>query len=167
MLASPNAHHHQIAYVTNDMDKALEVFARDYGVSHFFTLSDGEHESPAMPGARIKISLANVNGTEIELIQPVSGPLEIYSDVLPADGRFVMVPHHVCIRISGGMENWDRHRASIDETVHRIALEGGLGDMLRFVYTDERDRLGHYLEHVWMSPQVLDQMAKSIPNHPA
>lgn len=167
MLASPNARHHQIAYVTNDMDRAQALFASDYGVSSFFTLSDGVHKSPAMPGARLKIVLANVNGTEIELIQPMSGPLEIYSDALPADGHFVLVPHHVCIRIDGGVENWDRHRASIDEKVHPIVLEGALGDMLRFVYTDERDRLGHYLEHVWMSPQVLETMAKSIPNHPA
>jgi hypothetical protein len=28
MLASANARHHQIAYVTNDMDKALDLFPK-------------------------------------------------------------------------------------------------------------------------------------------
>jgi len=167
MLASPNAHHHQIAYVTNDMDKALEVFARDYNVTSSFTLSDGR--GPALPGGlRMRIALANVNGVELELIQPMpDSPKNLYSDVLPEDGHFVLVFHHICSRIDGPMENWDRHRASLDETVHPIAFEGALGDVLRFVYTDERDRLGHYLEHVWMAPEILDQMAKNVPNHPA
>ena len=37
-----------------------------------------------------------------------------------------------------------------------------MGNDMRFVYTDERSRVGHYLEHVWMSPPLLQQM-KAIP----
>jgi hypothetical protein len=78
-----------------------------------------------------------------------------------------MVMHHVCIRIDGDIENWRRHRASIDEKTHPIAIGGSLPGVVEFIYTDERDRLGHYLEHVWLSPETLEAMAAGIPNYPA
>jgi hypothetical protein len=46
MLASANALHHQIAYVTNDMDKAIELFAQDFGVSRFYPLVTGDDRFP-------------------------------------------------------------------------------------------------------------------------
>lgn len=167
MLASANARHHQIAYVTNDMAYALNVFAQDFGVSRFYPLITGEEPVPA-GGVRIKAALANVNGTEIELIQPLGDGENLFSNALPKDDpKFTLVLHHVCIRITGGIENWERHRSSIDETAHRVAMEGSYGDFLRILYTDERSRLGHYLEHLWMSPHVLETMAQRIPSFPS
>ena len=77
-----------------------------------------------------------------------------------------MAIHHICIRITGGIENWERHRASIDEATHPIVMENSYGDFLRIVYTDERARLGHYLEHMWMSPFVVDTMTSRVPRFP-
>jgi hypothetical protein len=165
MLASRNAKHHQIAYVTNDMDRALNVFSKDYGVARFYPLLTGA-EPPRPDGLHLKVGLANVNGTEVELIQPLGETRNLYSDALPADGRFTLELHHLCIRIAGNLEDWQRHRASIDEKAHPIALEGAYGDYLRVLYTDERDRLGHYLEHLWMSPFVLEKMAELVPSFP-
>ena len=165
MLASANARHHQIAYVTNDMDKALELFARDFGVSRFYPLVTGDEPVPP-GGIRLKAALANVNGTEIELIQPMGEGENLFSNALPKDRRFALVLHHICIRITGGIENWERHRASIDEVTHPIAMESAYGDFLRILYTDERDRHGHYLEHMWMSPFVVETMAQRVPRFP-
>lgn len=166
MLASPNARHHQIAYVTNDMDKALELFAQYYGVSRFFPLVTGEEPVPA-GGIWMKAAIANVNGTQIELIQPLGDGENLFSNALPEDGRFTVVLHHICIRITGGIANWERHRASIDEAAHPVALENAYGDFLRILYTDERPHLGHYLEHIWMSPVVDETMAQRVPNFPS
>lgn len=165
MLASANACHHQIAYVTNDMDKAIEVFAQDFGVTRFYPLVTGEEPVPA-GGIRMKAALANVNGTEIELIQPLGEGENLFSNALPKDGKFMIAVHHVCIRITGGIENWERHRASIDEAKHPVALENSYGEFLRIVYTDEHPRLGHYLEHMWMSPFVVEEMGKRVPRFP-
>ena len=59
------------------------------------------------------------------------------------------------------------HRASLDEAKHPIVIGGSLPDVVEFFYTDERSRLGHYLEHVWLSPATLEMMAQQIPNYPA
>ncbi len=166
MLASPNARHHQIAYVTNDMERALDLFAQDFGVSRFYALVTGDEPVPA-GGIRMKAALANVNGTEIELIQPLGEDGNLFSNALPKDRKFALVLHHVCIRITGGIENWERHRAAIDEAKHPIAMESAYGDFLRILYTDERASLGHYIEHIWMSSFVFEEMAKRVPSFPA
>ena len=166
MLSSANACHHQIAYVTNDMDAALELFARDFGVSRFYPLVTGDEPVPA-GGIRMKAALANVNGTEIELIQPLSDGENLFSNALTKDPGFTLVLHHICIRITGGLENWEQHRASIDEATHPVAMESAYGNFLRILYTDERPRLGHYLEHMWMSPLVVETMAERVPRFPA
>lgn len=165
MLASANARHHQIAYVTNDLGKALEIFAQDFGVSSFYPLVTGEEPIPA-GGTRLKAALATVNGTEVELIQPMGDAENLFSNFLPKGGKFALVLHHVCIRITGGIENWERHRASIDEARHPVAMENAYGDFLRILYTDERARLGHYLEHMWMSPFIVEEMARRVPKFP-
>jgi len=38
--------------------------------------------------------------------------------------------------------------------------------MLRYIYTDERETLGHFIEHVWMSPELLAQMRAVVPRYP-
>lgn len=155
--------HHQIAYVTSDLDRAFEIYAKHYGAPKFFELPLPRNPDGSPPPLRI--GLANVGGIEIELIQPAPSAT-LYADALPKDGSFAIVFHHVCIRIEGDMAAWERHRASIDETEHPIALEGAVGDMVRYVYTDERARLGHYLEHVWYSPEHLAHMKKAVPHYP-
>lgn len=45
-------------------------------------------------------------------------------------------------------------------------FEGALGDSLRYIYTDERATLGHYVEHVWMAPDLLAQMRAVVPAYP-
>ena len=105
--------------------------------------------------------------SKIELIEPQGSTSTLFSDVLPVGGsELAIIFHHVAIRIDGSVENWQQHRASIDFARHPIVYQGALADMLCYFYTDERKTLGHYLEHVWMSPELLVQMAGAIPTYP-
>jgi hypothetical protein len=84
---------------------------------------------------------------------------------LPRDGTALAIKfHHVAIRIDGSLENWQQHRAAIDMYRSiRSCIRAVSGDMLRYFYTDERSTLGHYVEHVWMSPELL---AAARDRHP-
>jgi hypothetical protein len=167
MFARPDARHHQIAYVTNDLDGAIELFERDYGAPGFFVFSNvdtGAH----MPGEpELRIALAHVGGVEIELIEPLRDTAPIHKAPITDDPGLQIHFHHVAIRIDGSIRNWDAHVASIDTEKHPIVFRGGMGDDLRFFYTDERSRIGHYVEHVWMSPAVLEQLGGAIPKYRA
>lgn len=165
MFAVPNARHSQIAYVTNDLDAAAALFERDYGAPGFYKFDNAQVAQPGDP--QLRIGLARVGGVEIELIEPVGAAASMFSRHLPEDRSELAIRfHHVAIRIEGSLDDWERHRAAIDTRLHPIAFQGALGDLLRFFYTDERTALGHYVEHVWMSPELLEQLRVAVPTYP-
>ena len=156
---------HQVAYVTNDMERALGVFRDRYGIPSFHVM---EHRFDAVvdeaPGhMALRIALANVDGVQVEVIEDIGSSLDLYTEPLSRDGTFQVVFHHVCIRIEGGIENWEKHLAELGDRPHYYRPKVGEGT--RVIYTDERAHLGHYIEHVWFSPELTKIMAELIPSH--
>ncbi|MGI4746866.1 MAG: VOC family protein [Janthinobacterium lividum] len=167
MFALPNAGFRQVAYVTSDLDAAMALFERDYGVPGFYSFSNADN-GVALPGdPQLRIALARVGGVEIELIEPIGDTAPLYSAALPDGDALAIRFHHVAIGIDGTIEDWQRHRDAIDPSLHPIVVEGGLGDVMRYIYTDERKALGHYVEHVWMSAELVAQLDSIIPRFPA
>jgi len=167
MFARPHARHSQVAYVTNDMERALAVFRDQYDVPSFHVFANDAPGLVQSDGARLKIALALVGGVEIELIEPQGDSAPLFSDVLPTDGSFAIRFHHIAYRIEGTLADYEGHLASIDGAAHPVVLNGALGDLMRFAYTDERALLGHYVEHVWMDPALFAQLSVAIPSYPA
>jgi hypothetical protein len=162
----PNARHNQNAYVTTDMDQALALWREDFDVSAFYVFANDAPGMECSQPYRLKIALANVGGTEIELIEPLDGNA-MYSDILPKDGSFAIRFHHICMRIDGGLADFEAHMASLNPVKHPVVYSGGMADLMRFAYTDERATLGHYIEHVWFDAGFYAQMSSAIPVFPA
>ena len=167
MFPRSNAAHSQVAYVTGDLDRALAVFRDDYDVPSFHVFANDMPGLVQSDGARLKIALALVGGVEIELIEPQGDSAPLFSAALPADGSFAIRFHHVAIRIDGTLADFEAHMASLDPARHPVVWHGAMGDVLRYAYTDERAVLGHFVEHVWMHPDLRAQMAGAIPVYPA
>ena len=143
--------HYQNAYVTHDLDRAMQLMTARHGVDRFLTF-----DAPMVlktPGgekpADFRVALAWVGGLQIELIQPVAGHVDAYAAYLPAD-RADASPrlHHIAVR-----------RDDLDAMREEIA---GLGCPLVFdadgpglvcALVDARASLGHYLEYVWATPE--------------
>ncbi len=146
MFARPNSHHSQIAYVTNDLAAAMARLTADYGTPGFFEMSNIQPGEDPAGKPVLKIALALVGGVDVELIEPVGDTAPLFSDVLPDGEGLAIRFHHIAARIDGPLSNWDAHVA--------------------YIYTDERATLGHYVEHVWMSPDLLAQMRGIVPAYP-
>lgn len=145
--------HFQNAYVTRDIDKAIDAFRSRHGVTaEITTLTlDQELWTPARSGvARQKIAYFWIGDLQYELIQPIEGNVATYAEGL-SDGD-VMKFHHVGIRI----DDWDDFRDRVDRQGIRVAVEGCSGTDLRFLYLDARDTVGHFLEYVWCTPVMWD-----------
>lgn len=142
----------QLAYVTRDLAGAQALFAQRHGIRDFTPIPahDLELHIPAGRLASMDVAVAWTGNWMIELIQPLSGAIELYAPALPRDGGVGF--HHVAAIVPGSREDWERFRATVDE--ERIAIEGGREHM-RFLYLDERDALGHHVEHVWMSAEFI------------
>jgi len=142
---------YQLAYVTSDLARAIRLFKSRLTVDDFLTVT--LHLNLTTPAARasINVGVAWVGDLQIELIEPVSGAIQIYRDAIPSDPAAVAF-HHLAMRVSGDLPRWNDARAGIADD--RIAIEGG-SDGMRFAYVDERSTLGHFLEYVWMSERFL------------
>ena len=157
----------QVAWVTPDLDRSMAQFAERYRVPDFF-VTDVSYparffdESGVM---QLRLALANIDNMQIELIQPVSGGVDrIYREVLPTDGAHANVFHHLCVRVDGSLEDWDAYIAALGPD-KKIAHTGDPGPGVRFIYTDERDTLRIYLEHVWYEPAYYAQLSAMIPSY--
>lgn len=157
----------QLAWITPDLDRSLAQFRQRYRVPEFFVM---EAKFPAEVFGRkgdmnLRIALANVDDMQLELIQPIGGGVNfLYSDVLPKDGSHANVFHHVCVKVHGTLEDWDKHVAGLAPDMP-IAYTGDLGPEARVVYTDQRDTLGIYVEHVWFSEATTANMAAAVPTY--
>lgn len=146
-------HHFQNAYITRDIDKAVEAFQAVADVRKILR-HEGTTNVVTTAGAGFqttKLAFIWVGDMQYEFIQPVSGAVEIYSDPLPDDDALKF--HHICMRV----KDWDEFRARVNQQPYPVVLEGG-GDALKFLYLDAREFLGHYLEYVWMTDERWGQM---------
>ena len=145
--------HFQNAYVTRNSQKAIDAFKARANIRKLIQY-EGSTEVMTAAGRGVqtnKLTFIWVGDLQYELIEPVSGAVDIYRDALPADDSPLF--HHICMRIN----DWGDFRARIDRQSLPVVLEGG-NDSLRFLYLDARKFLGHYLEYTWMIDERWTQL---------
>lgn len=141
----------QIAYVTNDLGRAIKMFRDRYGIEAF--LETGSVKFAVESGAimELKAALAYVGPVQWEIIEPVAGAIERYTAVLPADGSFAVRFHHLGFATPSASD-LAQLRASFERDQSAIAFAGTFGEC-GFFYNDALDALGHHLEYIYMTPE--------------
>jgi hypothetical protein len=153
----------QVAYVTNDFDRALSTVAEMTGVGSFLQLRD--YEYMAGPGAvvRCHIAMALVGGVEIEILEPRGGAQDIYRDRL-SGSEFGLHFHHVAYTLPS-LDVLTGPKRRIQAQKAPIALEGVAPEGLTYFYADLRAPLGHYVEYVYGTPAYEAAMAAALAPH--
>jgi hypothetical protein len=149
--------HMQNSYATHDLDKAMEVIGNDLGIEKFdrfdpdMVVKTPQGEKPLS----VRVASFWSGGLNIELIEPVSGWVDPYVSVLPAD-RTDAVPrfHHISLR----REDEAAMRAEIASLPFPVAYEGPYQQKnkipsLVFIFVDARKTFGHFIEFTWKSPE--------------
>jgi len=145
--------HYQNAYVTRDIEQALAAFRSRYGVADArYFQAEVEVTTPTGTGIAVnKVAFIWIGKLQYELIEPVSGPVDLYRDALPEQGmRF----HHICMRSF----DWDATLAEVERQKLPVVYRGNTSSGLKFIYADARDTLGHYLEFTSVPPAVWTAM---------
>lgn len=152
--------HMQNAYVTHDLDKAMEMVGNRFDIEKFdrfdpeMTVNTPSGQHPMA----VRVASAWVGGLNIEIIEPVSGHVDHYMTMLPADRSDAMPRfHHISLRRDDEAEM----REEIARLGLPLAFEGPLTiksaiPSLVFIYLDARDVLGHYVEFTWKSPEAWE-----------
>jgi hypothetical protein len=139
----------QIAYVTTDLDRGIELLRERFGIEHCVEVpTDGatflRGDEPA--AWDVRIAMGARGGPIVELIEPVGGEVDFYRRSLPDDGSFGFGLHHLATFMPLGDPAWAslselraRHGLGVDYTVL-------IPDRVRAGYVDTTGLLGHWLE---------------------
>jgi hypothetical protein len=154
----------QLAYVTTDFDRAIAEFGERYGVPGWMQMRDLDIETGPGRGNRIHVGLAWVGPTQLEIIQLVSGDDSIYRWRLPETG-YGLSFHHMAQLFDAEAE-----LEALEEQVAKdripVAIRGSsAGGLVRYLYTDQRSSLGHFVEHIWYAPDVRAALWAQIPRN--
>lgn len=162
-VAAPIPGYYQVAYVTNDFQRALKQFEGTHGISRFLEMPEARFATADNREALCNIALAYVGGTEIEVIQPLDGDVQLYRNFLPEQG-FAVRFHH--------LSKLHETEESLEQELQRVVAEGkslpingrDAKSQARYFYADYRAELGHYLENVYFAPASLEWL-KQIPRN--
>ena len=156
----------QMSYITRDLDAAMAHATETMGIDNF-TTTDAEVEVLSfgkMRPLKIRAAFANIGRHQFEIIQPISGAINVYTDEVDISGHILNF-HHIAIAVRGGIGQWRaliaEVRASGDDFAFLSPVEATDDDKVCFCYVDTRKRLGHYTEYLW-----VDESIKPIPAMP-
>lgn len=158
---------HQIAWVVQNLDDGIDLLRKRYNIPSFFVT---EHKSDVLltdgrcKTIELRYALANVNAVQLELIEATGGSFaSFYSSEIPAHGGPGF--HHICEKITGTLADWDAHVSGLEKAGRDIYFHLDVGEGARVLFTDERDTIGFYVEHVWFSPEVDNWMKETVPSY--
>lgn len=154
---------YQLGYATTDLDRALDIFGKQYGIRDFMVVKKG----PALPidgGGELVMdgALAWAGPTMIEIVQPISGNVELFADWLPKD-RFALRFHHIAVPVRTDA-GWQTVRREAEESGKRIVFSVSQPNS-RAMYVDTADDLGHYLEYLYVEGDISKSWLSYIPQN--
>jgi hypothetical protein len=155
----------QTAYVTNDLQRAMAQLGKGYRIRDWHGNAEFTLRTQSGASASIKVALAYVGDTQIEIIEPAGGDDGLYRDYLAGSG-FQLVFHHLCKAFDTQEQyaeniDWLR-REGVPLPVLLSAQESkGFGSVC---YADFRETLGHYLEYVWFG-EVGRAFMSAVPRN--
>jgi len=154
----------QVAYTTTDIDRAMSEFGNREGVHDYLQMRDTRLEVGSNRYAVVHFALAWVGAIQIELIQPLSGECDTYRWELPSTG-YASRLHHLAHLIEHPWQ-FDSLVTEIESRHMEVALQGSAFEgNIRYIYTDHRSTLGHFVEHIWYSPAIKAELFAKIPKN--
>jgi len=150
------AEHFQMAYVTTDMDRALDLFSTRFGIRKFSRL-----EGQMSAGGHIRAELAWVGTIMYEVICASGAGSELYMDRLPRGDGFHIRHHHLGFLLRS-REQWDAVMVKARQSGWCVPYHSD-NPLVEICFVDATE-LGHYLEYFLPKQAGLD-FFESVPRH--
>lgn len=140
--------HFQMAYVTNDIDRAQELFCRNLGIREFCKL-----EGQMPEGGHMQALFAWVGTQMYELICATGPGSDLYMDRLPAGEGFAIKHHHLGFLVQDDAQ-WNAVIANAGHKGFNIPYRNS-NPIVEVCFVDVPE-LGHYLEYLYPTPAGLE-----------
>jgi hypothetical protein len=136
--------HFQVAYATNEIERACDIFGDQFGIKKFRRL---EGQLPA--GGHIRVELAWVGGTMYELLTATGPGSDLYVGRLPT-ATFAIKHHHLGFLVHDQAQ-WDTLQADIARMGRTLLSKNNNAGFLQSCFVDVPE-LGHYFEYIFPEP---------------
>jgi hypothetical protein len=136
----------QVAYVTRDLDSAMQTFQQRYGVESFQLMRNNRVDDDTT----MDIALAWVGDVMMELIQPTGAGGSFFEVMLGPEKNSTRL-HHLGHLVAGRAE-WDSLVDRLRRGGHPIVLQGSVEGFLSYLYVDARSETGHFIEYILCEP---------------
>lgn len=133
--------HFQMAYVTNDIERAQALFRERLGIREFTRL-----EGETADGGYIRADFAWVGSIMYELVGPEGPGSEIFSSRLPHGEDFAIRHHHLGYLVQSQAQ-WDSISTHAEQG--QLAVVARSSNPLVEVCFVEVPELGHLLEYLY------------------
>lgn len=138
----------QIAYVTTDLDRGMEVLRDSFGVENCTEVPTAgatflRGDEPAEWDVRVAMGARG--GLIVELIEAVGGEVDFYRRFLPDDGSALGF-HHLASFVPVGDEAWESLNELLAAAGLKVDYTVLIPDRVRAGYVDTTAELGHFLE---------------------
>jgi Glyoxalase/Bleomycin resistance protein/Dioxygenase superfamily len=151
----------QVAYVTDDLDAATSYFESTLGTvpfrKHYKSSLGGIAIVDGRPAEEwvIDVALVNAGPTNLEIIRPVSGAVDLYRSAIRPGAPATF--HHLGFRI----DDFDEATAVVTASGKSWKQYGALtAGEIRFGYVDMTAELGHYVEVMELQPVAAERFAQ-------
>ena len=148
--------HFQMAYVTNDMNKARKMLRDRLGIQAFARL-----EGELSGGGYIEAEFAWVGTLMYEVICARGAGSEIYNNRLPNVEGFMMKHHHLGFLIQNQAQ-WDAVQTNAKDKGWEMAAHSN-NPLVEVCFVDAPE-LGHYLEYLFATPEGI-AFFENVPRH--
>ena len=159
----------QLCWVTNDFDKAKDLLKEKFDIPKFMVMRDlvpidQVFEGQTTEDCKFHAAWANGGNIDLEIIQPIAGPLlEFYGEKLSRD-KFDLLFHHVAVRYDDDLEGYNNAIAALESKGFKVRMSAGIKDLTKYCYVDMREMLGHYLEIIYFNKAGVEVMATLVTN---
>lgn len=149
--------HFQLAYATNDIERACQLFSERFGIKAYKRL-----EGPLKAGGHIRIELAWAGGVMYELVHAHGPGSDCFTSLLPKGAEELVIrPHHLGYFVHSAAE-WEALEREIQERGLRVAHVTDVPGFLKAYIVDTLE-LGHYLEYIFPEPGGIS-FFESVPS---
>ena len=136
---------YKLGYVTNDRDYATKLLQRQLGVEEFVRFApsfDVTTDDGRTGNASLECAFSAGRKFFIEVLQPVSGLVDVFTDSLTGGENFELVFHHVAVIV----DDLAAVKAAAAALGIVPAMEAHLSTGMSFTYM-RLPGLGHWVEH--------------------
>jgi len=143
--------HFQLAYVTNDIDQAVDVFRQRFGVECFRA-----KDNDLPDGGCVGVRSVWIGGVMVEICHGRGPSMTLYTDWAPPEGEFVLRFHHFGYLVGSGAD-WGVLERQVEEGGWKVRSNSDTPGFCRAMYV-EAPELGHFLEFVLPREGLIERI---------